>query len=508
VLSADEDRPRERRLPAARCWHHVASNSIPYDLLAEAVNKWGIPCREDPGAVHTLIGVIAPVTNERTRAFGAVDLGASSGRVVCGHFDGAVMTLDECHRFANRPVRLPDGLRWDLLHLFSEAVGALRGRRLDGVGVDTWGVDYALLDAQGRVLGLPFHYRDERTEGAAGVAGYEVTGIQDMPINTVYQLLADDRVGDAHALALVPDLLAYWLCGELANERTNASTTSLLDARTGEWALELIERLGLPAQPFGSLVEPGTKLGPVLAHHEISAPVYTVASHDTGSAYVAAPLRDEHSAVLSSGTWSLLGLELPGPVFTDPALTNERGVDGTIRLLKNVMGLWLEQACARVWDADFPELQRAAREVTGEVPVFDPDDERFLRGGDMPALIAEVCGRADMSRGEIVRSIYVSLARKYKLILERLEAVSGRSVRTIHVIGGGARNNLLCQLTADETGREVLAGPVEATALGNVLVQARAAGELNSVADMRAVSAASFEAVHYEPSPALEEIST
>ncbi|MDA0168206.1 rhamnulokinase [Solirubrobacter taibaiensis] len=432
--------------------------------------------------------------------FAAIDLGASSGRVVCGHFDGRVISLEECHRFVNRPVRLPDGLRWNLLHLFTEAVGALAGRRFDGVGVDTWGVDYALLDERHRVLGLPFHYRDERTAGAQRAEGYEITGIQHMPINTVYQLMADDLTGAAARIALVPDLLAYWLCGELANERTNASTTGLLDARTGEWSLALLSRLGLPTRPFGALVEPGTKLGSVLPHHDFQAPVYTVASHDTASAYVAAPLRGEHSAILSSGTWSLLGLELPDPVFSDDALTNERGVDGTIRLLKNVMGLWIEQECARVWGADFPSLQRAAREVTREVPVFDPDDERFLRGGDMPVLIAEVIGRDDLSRGELVRSIYLSLACKYRVVLERLEAASGRNVRTIHVIGGGARNELLCQLTADMTGREVLAGPVEATALGNVLVQARAAGELDSLADMRAVSAASFEPVHYEPS--------
>jgi rhamnulokinase len=435
--------------------------------------------------------------------FAAIDFGASSGRVVCGRYDGRVMTLEPCHRFANRPVRLPDGLRWNLLHLFTEAVGALRGRRLDGIGVDTWGVDYALLDEHGCVLGLPFHYRDARTEGASGVAGYEITGIQDMPINTVYQLLAEEdsaALRAAHSIALVPDLLAYWLSGELANEVTNASTTALLDARTGAWSLELIERLGLPTRPFKALVEPGTELGRVLSHHEIDAPVYTVASHDTASAYAATPLRDEHSAILSSGTWSLLGLELPGPVFSDPALTNERGVDGTIRLLKNVMGLWLEQECARVWDAGFTELHDAARAVTGPVPTFDPDDERFLRGGDMPAMVAEACGRANMSRGEIVRAIYVSLANKYKLVLERLEAASGREVRTLHVIGGGAQNALLCQLTADVTGREVLAGPVEATALGNVLVQARAAGELASLDDMRAVSAASFQPVHFEPS--------
>ena len=424
--------------------------------------------------------------------YAAIDLGASSGRVVIGRFDGSVIELDECHRFPNRPVRLPDGLHWNLLHLFTEALEALRGRTLDGVGVDTWGVDYALLDAEHRVLGLPYHYRDERTEGASGVGGYEITGIQDMPINTVYQLLADARVHDAHAIALVPDLLAYWLSGELANERTNASTTGLLDARTGEWAFELIEGVGLPGRPFGALVDPGVCLGRA---RELDAPVYTVASHDTASAFAATPVSD--GAILSSGTWSLLGLELPGPVFSDSELTNERGVDGTIRLLKNVMGLWLEQECARVWDVDFPTLQREAREAAGEV--FDVDDERFLRGGDMPALIAEAVGR-ELSRGETVRSIYVSLARRYRDVLERLEAASGRSVRTIHVIGGGARNELLCQLTADATGREVLAGPVEATALGNVLVQARGAGELGSLSDMRAVSAASFEPVHYEPS--------
>ena len=437
--------------------------------------------------------------------YAAIDLGASSGRVVCGRLADGVMALEECHRFPNRPVRLPDGLHWNLLHLFTEAVGALRGRRLDGVGVDTWGVDYALLDEQHRVLGLPFHYRDERTDGVARVDAYAVTGIQHMPINTVYQLLVDDRVHDAHAIALVPDLLAYWLSGELANERTNASTTGLLDARTGEWALALIDRLGLPTRPFGALVEPGTRLGPVLGALEIDAPVYTVASHDTASAYAATPLRDEHAAILSSGTWSLLGVELSGPVFSDPELTNERGVDGTIRLLKNVMGLWLEQECARVWGAEFAELHRAALEAPADVPLFDPDREEFLRPGDMPARIAAACGRPEMSRGEIMRSICVSLASKYRLVLERLEAASGRQIRTLHVIGGGARNVLLCRLTADLTGREVLAGPVEATALGNVLVQARAAGELGSLADMRAVAAASALPITYEPSIGRDE---
>jgi rhamnulokinase len=453
-------------------------------------------------------------------AYAAVDLGASSGRVVTGRVDGDRVVLEERHRFANRPVRLPDGVRWNLLHLFTEAVEGLRAAGpLAGVGVDTWGVDYALLDEGGRVLGLPFHYRDGRTDGmvdraferVAAEELYATTGIQTMPINTVFQLLAEGRsIGAANAarIALVPDLLAFWLSGELANERTNASTTGLLDARSGEWAHELIERLGIPTRPFGALVEPGTRLGPLLGHHELGdAPVFTVASHDTASAYVAAPVRDEHAAILSSGTWSLLGVELPEPVLTDAAreanLTNERGIDGTIRLLKNVMGLWLEQECARVWDAPFAELHRMAAEASDDVPLFDPDADRFLAGGDMPALIADACRRTGQaepaSQGETIRSIHVSLACKYRLVLERLEAVTGRDVRRLHVIGGGARNAPLCKLTADVTGREVLAGPVEATALGNVLVQLRAAGEVGSLADIRALAASSTEPVVHEP---------
>jgi rhamnulokinase len=447
--------------------------------------------------------------------FAAIDLGASSGRVVLGRLAGGRMELEPLHRFPNRPVQLPDGLRWNLLQLFTEAVAALRGRRLRGVGVDTWGVDYALLDEHRRVLGIPFHYRDRRTEGVIERTPdlYAVSGIQTMPINTVYQLLVDDRVADAHAIALVPDLLAYWLCGELANERTNASTTGLMDARTGEWSHALIERLDLPTRPFGALVEPGVELGPALATHELDAPVLTVASHDTASAYAATPIRDEHAAILSSGTWSLLGVELPAPVLTPAAreanLTNERGVDGTIRLLKNVMGLWLEQECARAWNESFAELHRRALEAGSDVPLFDPDQDEFLPPGDMPERIAGACRRAGQpapaGKGETIRSIFMSLACKYRLVLERLEAVSGREIRTLHLIGGGAQNALLCRLTADLTGREVLAGPVEATALGNLLVQARAAGELASLADMRAVSAASVAPIHYEPTPARDE---
>jgi rhamnulokinase len=453
--------------------------------------------------------------------YAAIDLGASSGRVMVGAFDGARVELREVHRFANGPVRLPDGLRWDLVHLFAEALDGLRrAGELDGIGFDTWGVDYGLLDGAGRLLGLPFHYRDARTDGMVERAFervtaaelYAVTGIQILPINTVFQLLAESgspALAAAERIALIPDLLAYWLSGELANESSDASTTGLLDAASGRWALPQIERLGLPLKLFGDVVEPGMALGPVLGAHELGAvPVYAVAGHDTASAFAAAPLRGEHSAILSSGTWSLLGLELSAPVLTSAAresnLTNERGVAGTTRLLKNIMGLWLEQECARAWGAGHAELYAEAAAAPAGGPLFDPDDEALLAPGDMPGRIAAACRAggqaAPGSRGEIVRAILESLACKYRWVLERLEAVSGRSVRRIHVIGGGARVAQLCQLTADLTGREVVAGPVEATAQGNVLVQALGAGELGSLADLRAVAAASADPETYAPS--------
>jgi len=469
--------------------------------------------------------------------YAAVDLGAESGRVVRGRFDGERIELDVVHRFANRPVRLPDGLRWNLLALFTETLEGLsraaHDGALDGVGVDAWGVDYALLDGDRRVLGLPFHYRDGRTEGMIARAHarvpredlYAVTGIQTMPINTVFQLLADEgspALAAAAHIALVPDLFGLWLTGEMTNEATAASTTGLLDARTGAWARELVARLGLPAAPFApDTTEPGTTIGAILDHHAEAAgaatgvPVHAVGGHDTASAYAAVPRRGERAAVLSSGTWSLLGLELDEPVLDARAgaynLTNERGIEGTIRLLRNVMGLWLVQECRRAWAAeggpsDYAELSRLAAEARADVPLFDPDDDGFLAPGDMPARIARACRAggqdAPATPGETVRAALISLACKYRLVLERLERVTGRDVDAVHVIGGGARNRLLCELTADVLGRPVLAGPVEATALGNVLVQARAAGQLASLDDVRAVAAASADPETFEPDPA------
>jgi rhamnulokinase len=468
--------------------------------------------------------------------FAAIDLGAETGRVLRGRVAKASLVLDETARFANRPVRLPDGLRWDLVHLFDHALRGIARAAADGpltsVGVDAWGVDYALLDERGAMLGLPFHHRDRRIDGMVECAArrlapeelYAATGIQRLPINTVYQLLADERSGAlarAQRIALVPDLFGLWLTGVLRNEVTAASTSGLLAAGERRWAHAAIAALGLPAQPFDDdlLVEPGTRLGTVLSSHADAyalrdeLPVVAVAGHDTASAFAAAPVDSPAtSAILSSGTWSLLGLELDEPVLDGVAraanLTNERGVDGTTRLLKNVMGLWLLQECRRAWaqqgmPRDYDTLARMAAAEHGDVALFDPDDPELLMPGPMPARIMAACERAGQrapaTPAAIVRSILVSLACKYRCVLESLEHASGRVVDRIHVIGGGVRNELLCQLTASICERTVLAGPVEAAARGNVLVQARAAGIVASRADGRALVAASQPPVVYHP---------
>jgi rhamnulokinase len=466
-----------------------------------------------------------------SRRFAAVDLGAESGRVITGRLDGRSVALEVSHRFANRPVCLPDGLHWNLPQLFTDTLDGLaraaQAGALRGIGVDAWGVDYALLDGSGRMLGLPFHYRDERTSDEVLTRAhalvsredlYARTGIQIMAINTVYQLMAERDSGAAAAaqrIALVPDLINLWLTGELVNEATIASTSGLLEARSRSWALDLIARLGLPERPFTSdVTDPGCTIGRVLTRHGESAgtPVHAVAAHDTASAFVGTPLRGDDAAVLSSGTWSLLGLEVHEPVLGEEAagynLTNERGLNGTIRLLHNVMGLWLLQECRRVWRQagqalDYDELHRLACEASPDVPLFDPDEPALLRSGDMPSLIVSACGAAGQAEplgpGELVRSILVSLACKYRLVLEQLQRVTGRKVGVLHVVGGGIRNTLLCQLTADVLGLPVLAGPEEATALGNVLVQARACGELGGLAEMRELTAASVRLDRYEP---------
>lgn len=470
-----------------------------------------------------------------SRAFAAVDLGAESGRVALANLDGERVQLKVVHRYVNQPVWLNDGLHWDLLKLFADSLhglarAAAEAGRLDGIGIDSWGVDYALLDGARRLLGLPFHYRDRRTEGMVEATQAKVsredlyarTGIQTLAINTVFQLMAEAGSPAARAaerLAFVPDLLGLWMTGELAGEATVASTSGLLGAADGRWARDIVTALGLPEAPFAhDPVEPAAPLGTLLRRHDeaagraAGARVWTVAGHDTACAFVATPLRGPHEAVLSSGTWSLLGTETDRPFLDaralDGNLTNERGVSGRIRLLGNVMGLWLLQECRRAWEragtpADYEQLLALAESADPNVALFDPDDQALLAPGDMPARLCAACrGAADSppaDPGAIVRSILTSLACKYRFVLERLQSVTGQTFEVLHVVGGGARNRPLCQLTADVTGLPVLAGPVEATALGNVLVQAMATGEVADLAQARELAAASTRRVRYEP---------
>lgn len=462
----------------------------------------------------------------------AVDLGAESGRVVLGRYDGRTLALEERARFPNRGVRLPDGLYWDALGLYAQVLDALRGLRLRSVGVDSWGVDFGLLDGTGTLVANPLHHRDGRGAAAMGRAFervpperiYDVTGIQFMPINTVYQLLALEgtpALARAERMLLVPDLLGHWLTGEVVAEATNASTTQLLAVRTGDWARPLIEELELPGALFPPVVEAGSVLGPVRAAvaEETGvggASVVAVASHDTAAAVVAVPTVDPGSAAyISSGTWSLVGVELDSPVVTAAAreanLTNERGFGGTIRLLKNVMGLWLAQEVRRDWPEGEPPAYDAfpglAASAPAGGPLFDPDAPELLTPGGMPGRIAALCRESGQeppgSVAALLRAIFESLACKYRLVLDRIDAVTGRRTEVVHVVGGGARNDFLCRLTASVTGRRVVAGPAEAAALGNLLVQLHAFGELGSPAEMRELARRSAALVEYEPDHAL-----
>ncbi|GGL13062.1 rhamnulokinase [Planomonospora parontospora] len=449
--------------------------------------------------------------------FAAVDLGASSGRVMV--WDGRALT--EAHRFPNGPVRTPGGLRWDVHGLYREVLhGLRRAGPVASIGVDSWAVDYGLLDSSGALLGDPVHYRDERTDGVAervaaeigAQALYDVAGLQVLPFNTVYQLLADD-LDRAATMLLVPDLLAYRLTGEIGAEVTNASTTGLLDVRTRSWASGLIDRLGLPARIFPPLRRPGDPIGPLLP--EVSAEightcrVTAVASHDTASAVAAVPASGPRFAYVSCGTWSLAGVELSAPVLTEAGraanFTNEAGIDGTVRYLRNVMGLWLLSESLRTWPgAGLGGLLEAAEHERPFAALVDPDAPVFLPPGDMPARIAAECRRTGQeppsSPPAFVRCILESLALGHRRAIRQAVALSGRDVEVVHLVGGGSRNALLCRLTADACGLPVVAGPAEATALGNVLVQARAAGEVAGLAEMRALAAQVEPLRRYEPS--------
>ncbi|MCW2881716.1 MAG: carbohydrate kinase [Sphaerisporangium sp.] len=443
----------------------------------------------------------------------AVDLGASSGRVMTARVHAGGVELTEVHRFANRPVRAAGALRWDILSLYQGILDGLgKAGPVDSIGIDSWAVDYGLLDSSGRLIGDPVHYRDERTSGVmervvaeVGAASlYEVSGLQFLPFNTIYQLVAGrDSLDRAETLLMIPDLLTYWLTGSIGAEVTNASTTGLYDVRTGDWARPLMSRLGIPERIFPPLRPPGTPAG--VLRQTGGMPVIAVASHDTASAVAAVPATTPEFAYISSGTWSLVGVELPKPVLTEESrkanFTNEAGLDGTTRYLRNVMGLWILQECLRAWgDPELAGLLAAAGRARPFAALIDPDDPSFLPPGDMPGRIAAYCEhtgqRPPAGEPEVVRCVLESLALAYRRAVHDAARLSGHDVKVIHIVGGGARNGLLCQMTADATGLPVRAGPVEAAALGNALVQARARG---LVTDIRELVRRSEPITAYEP---------
>ncbi len=465
--------------------------------------------------------------------FIAVDLGASGGRVLLGRLDGARFDLTELHRFPNGPVTVLGNLHWDVLGLWKEILTGLRryeGASLAGIGVDTWGVDFALLDASGALLGNPHHYRDRRTDGVMERVFekvgkdklYERTGVQFMQINTLYQLYSmrlqgDPRLDCARTLLLMPDLFHYWLTGRKVGEYTIASTSQLLDARRRSWDVETLEDLSLP-NIFPDLVQPGTVIGPLSnsVADEVgltgAVPVIATGSHDTASAVAAIPDLDENSVFISSGTWSLMGVETAEPVLSEAAraldVTNEGGVGGTVRLLKNVAGLWLLQESRRQWqhegrDYGWDELLEVAARAEPFRSFVDPGAETFLSPGDMPGAVRAACRRTGQPEpdgvGATVRCCLESLALKYRSVLEGLEDLLERRLDKIYIVGGGSRNHLLNQFTADACRREVVAGPVEATALGNLLVQTVATGYISDIAAGRRAVAASVTRRRYEP---------
>lgn len=432
----------------------------------------------------------------------AADLGASGGRVIAAKIASDGVELHEVRRFPNEPVPAGGTLHWDILRLYADVTAGLKEAAatfpLASVGIDSWGCDYGLLDSSGALIGNPVHYRDHRTDGVSVPVPasdlYATTGIQYLPFNTIYQVKAaagTPALEAARMLLLIPDLLAYWLTGETGAELTNASTTALLDVTTRTWATGLMEHAGIPADLFPPLRQPGDVLGPVrdlpgLPGNDAKwLPLVAVGSHDTASAVAAVPARGENFAYISSGTWSLVGMELDRPVLTEASraanFTNEAGIDGTVRYLRNVSGLWLLQECLRSWGGTAGSLADLLASAAGVPPlrfVIDADDPAFLPAGDMPGRIRQwLAARGLPAPGrpaETVRCVVDSLALAYRRALADAQQLSGRHADVVHVVGGGSRNELLCQLTADATGLPVIAGPAEASALGNVLVQARA----------------------------------
>ncbi|MFE2446417.1 rhamnulokinase [Streptomyces melanosporofaciens] len=477
-----------------------------------------------------------PTTEHR---FAAVDLGASSGRLIVGEVAPERLTLHETHRFPNQPTRVLGTLHWDILSLYQGILNGLKAAAnsaphpLTSIGIDTWAVDYGLLAADGTLLANPVHYRDTRTTHApekvaktlSPQALYAATGIQHLPFNTVYQLIAAQgtpTLTAAHRLLLIPDLISYWLTGEPGTELTNASTTQLIDPRTRDWATPVAQALGIDLTLFPPLRHPGDPAGTlrrdVLAETGLTTPlpVTAVGSHDTASAVVGVPATTPDFAYIATGTWSLAGLELDAPVLTEASraanFTNELGVDGTVRYLRNIMGLWMLQECVRTWNAeniratgtDLTALLQEAAQATPLRSVVDAGDPAFIAPHHMPDRIAEACRRTGQpvprTPAETTRCVLDSLALAHRRAIADATRLSGRTVRTVHIVGGGVHNTLLCQLTADACGLPVVAGPAEAAALGNVLVQARAAGAITGgLPELRALLHSTQPLRQYEP---------
>ena len=469
--------------------------------------------------------------------FLAFDFGASSGRAMLATFDGEKITLEEKHRFSNDPVSVNGDLHWDILRLFFEIKqGILKcansgDRDIDCIGIDTWGVDYGLLDKKGKLLGNPYHYRDTRTDGMYEEAFklvskeeiYQNTGIAFNWFNTLFQLLSAKLSGDvtlenADKLLFIPDLFNYFLTGEKRCEYTIASTSQMFDSKTYEWATDMLEKMGIPTNLFADMVYPGEKVGVLKAElaEELGVeqiPVVAVASHDTGSAVASVPVdKGEDFVYISSGTWSLMGVELDEPMVTGDALnynfTNEGGVNKTIRFLKNIMGLWLIQESRRQWDREgtllsFDELEKQAKEATPFASLIDPDYHKFQTPGNMPKRIREYCEKTGQkvpeTKGEIVRCIAESLAFKYRQVVEGMEDVTGKKYNVINIVGGGIKDKMICSFTANATGRKVSAGPVEATSIGNVIVQGMAMGAIRDLDEGRKIVKNSFPIDVYEP---------
>lgn len=458
-----------------------------------------------------------------TRNLAAVDLGASSGRVLLARFNGKELSLEEVHRFPNQPVMLRGHRFWNILGLWDETLNGLRKARklagsLDSIGVDTWGIDYGLVDKQGFPLGAPFQYRDSRTNGimeqvlarVSRESLYARTGIQFQPFNTLYQLYAHEQMqpGElvhAHRLLLIPDLLHSWLCGSQVSERTNATTTQCWDANIGAWTMDVLEQLSIPTSMLPPVVEAGTVLGDVLPELRPAlgkASVVAPATHDTGSAIAAAPASSTSGwGYISSGTWSLVGVELARPLMTREALvanfTNEGGVFGTTRFLKNVMGLWLLQECLRAWGqsghvTDYDTLLADVEAVTPFSSFIDPDDPRFLAPQDMPATINAYLvehGQSSLAApAAFARCIMESLVLRYREVFHSISELTGATIQTVHVLGGGARNLRLNQWLADSLRVPIIAGPYEATTLGNALMQLVGLGELYTLEEVRSVA--------------------